>query len=159
MQREQLLLERGTHSLVYLVRNITLSEILLLVVGIINAMGTHLGMMFGPDQSTSAYDSYVCTNDYGPPLPGSYDSLLHQRFILGVEGGRGLIQKQKPWLTEKRASDRQPLSLAPGEHHALLADARLVPGEGGGFGFLCNVVEGSLLPGKGCVFSSMRQTS
>ena len=54
---------------------------------------------------------------------GNLDKLL----VLCIERGRGLVEQQQLGVLEHRARDRNPLLLPTREHHAALADLRLVP--------------------------------
>ena len=47
---------------------------------------------------------------------------LHQALVLGVERAGGLVEEQQRGVAQDRARDRDPLPLAAGQAHALLAE-------------------------------------
>src|SRR5205814_10619789 len=56
---------------------------------------------------------------------------VYNRFALGIEGARGLIEYQHRWIDQKRARDRNPLALASGKIGApFLEEGVVTTGQG-----------------------------
>ena len=66
----------------------------------------------------------VSDNHRGAPSQQLRKRLEDQRFGLGVEAGRRLVEQQDRRVLEQRAGDRDALPLPAGEGHAALADRR-----------------------------------
>mmetsp|Transcript_5188 Transcript_5188/g.15251 ORF Transcript_5188/g.15251 Transcript_5188/m.15251 type:complete len:258 (+) Transcript_5188:399-1172(+) len=60
-------------------------------------------------------------------LDEGVQSLLDERLVLCIQGRGRLIEKEQPRAPQEAAGNGQPLALAPGEQHAALAHAGLVP--------------------------------
>mmetsp|Transcript_115313 Transcript_115313/g.333122 ORF Transcript_115313/g.333122 Transcript_115313/m.333122 type:complete len:389 (+) Transcript_115313:239-1405(+) len=55
-----------------------------------------------------------------------FEGLLHLPLVLGVERGRGLVEKQDRGLAEQRPRDGEPLLLPAAKPHPALADHRAI---------------------------------
>ena len=65
-------------------------------------------------------------DDDGAAAHRMVERLLHGRFGLGIERGRGFVEQQDRRLAYQRAGNRKALPLAAGQCHAVFADGRVV---------------------------------
>ena len=68
----------------------------------------------------------VGDRDRRPPGDEPVDRRLNDRFGLGIDARRGLVEDQDPRVYQQRPGDREPLPLAAGEATAAFADAGVV---------------------------------